>query len=337
METIRKISWGDMEIKELLGHGGEATVYLAELKTEGRLVAVKTMHPVHEKEAGHLKRRSWEEATRIARLHHPNIISVYGIASFSDDDNHPDMVMEYMPGRPLQEVVQEDRGFAIYPWEKRVQVAAQVASGMAYMHSMGIIHFDLKDSNVMVDIGHEAGDVVSKICDFGFAREKQEDMSFMQGYGTEGWMAPEVMQLSGSGQKISEKADVYSFGMIMHLLIFNDLRPSHKNLEMPESSHNSPMEFTRACLDALQPQDENLEKDHEHVRHPSVPEWCYHQWMEWMSMCLAFEACKRPSFSDLELGLDIMLDDLNLERAHSFISLQRQMYLFLEESGQHVV
>lgn len=90
---------------------------------------------------------------------------------------------------------------------------------MEYVHSTGIVHFDLKAANVLLDLS-DPTQPSCKICDFGWAREKQDDMSFMGDIGTEGHMAPEV---AFKGEKFTEKAYIYAFGVLMFQLLTGNM------------------------------------------------------------------------------------------------------------------
>ena len=149
------------EIVEKLGEGGMGVVYKARDTHLDRFVAIKVLPP--EKVAdGERKRRFVQEAKSASALNHPNIITIYDIAT----ENGIDFIsMEYVPGRALNQVITR-KGL---PLGEALRYAVQIADALAVAHAAGIIHRDLKPGNVMV-IGAPERSGFIKVVDFGLAK-----------------------------------------------------------------------------------------------------------------------------------------------------------------------
>src|ERR1700758_4521347 len=145
------------QILEKLGEGGMGVVYKARDTHLDRLVALKVLPPEKVADAER-KRRFVQEAKSASALNHPNIITIYDIAS----DNGIDFIaMEYVPGKALNQLISR-KGL---PLGEALRYGVQIADALAAAHAAGIIHRDLKPGNVMVT---ESGLV--KILDFGLAK-----------------------------------------------------------------------------------------------------------------------------------------------------------------------
>jgi len=146
------------EIASVLGHGGMAEVYLGRDKVLGRPVAVKVLGPQFARDRSFVVRFR-REAQAAAALNHPNVVSVFDTGS--DDGTHF-IVMEYVQGKTLAQVLREDGRIMA---ERAAEIAQAVAEALAFAHEAGIIHRDVKPGNIMLTPG---GDV--KVMDFGIAR-----------------------------------------------------------------------------------------------------------------------------------------------------------------------
>jgi serine/threonine protein kinase len=166
-------------IERELAHGGMGAVYLAFDATLARKVAIKAVHP------GDHTERLLAEARTLARLEHPGIIPVHDAGALSDGRLY--MVMKYVEGRRLDEYEA--------PLGERLRVFARIVEAIAFAHSKGILHRDLKPHNVMVG---EFGEVL--VLDWG-----------QPGAGTPGWLAPEH-EAQGAG---SEAGDIYALGLML--------------------------------------------------------------------------------------------------------------------------
>jgi serine/threonine-protein kinase len=206
---------GVYEIVGSLGAGGMGDVYQARDTRLGRLVAIKVV--LDELAADHrASDRLTREARLTCRLNHPNIVTVHDVG---DVDGHPYIVMEFVDGESLHHAVQRER----LPLRRVIEIASDVADGLAVAHAAGIVHRDLKPQNIML-----TADGRAKIVDFGVGKTSQSpsgaDDPTIQGggltdpffiVGTAGYMAPEQV----SGKPIDFRADQFALGVILYELI----------------------------------------------------------------------------------------------------------------------
>lgn len=199
---------GKYRLIELLGKGGMGNVFLGQHVTMNRRVALKVLGKelVGNPEA---RERFLAEARAVAALDHPNIVRAYSV---DEEGDRYYLVMEYVDGRDLQRIVEEDG-----PLQYAVAADAirQAADGLAHAHSKGMIHCDIKPSNLLVN-----SQGVVKILDLGLARlggHKQTSGSGGQQFlGTVDYMAPE--QGLGSAS-FDHRADIYSLGCTLYFLL----------------------------------------------------------------------------------------------------------------------
>ncbi|WP_119072302.1 serine/threonine protein kinase [Aggregatilinea lenta] len=196
---------GPYEIMDEIGHGGMATVYRAWQPSMDRFVAIKIIHRAIATEGTSLDRFE-REAKLIARLEHPHILPIYDYNGMHDP---PYIVMRYMPTGTLKDILQRDH----LQFTEAAYLVRQVASALDYAHRQGVIHRDVKPSNIMVD-----GDGNAFLTDFGIARilESAEGLTASGlAVGTPGYMAPE----QGMGLQIDNRADIYALGVMMFEMI----------------------------------------------------------------------------------------------------------------------
>ncbi|KAG5400781.1 hypothetical protein IGI04_015388 [Brassica rapa subsp. trilocularis] len=194
--------------KNLLGEGGFGCVYKGVL-SDGREIAVKQL-----KIGGSQGEREFKaEVEIISRVHHRHLVTLVG---YCISEQHRLLVYDYVPNNTLHFHLHAP-GRPVMTWETRVKVAAGAARGIAYLHEdchPRIIHRDIKSSNILLDNSFEA-----LVADFGLAKIAQElDLNThvsTRVMGTFGYMAPEY----ATSGKLSEKADVYSYGVILLELI----------------------------------------------------------------------------------------------------------------------
>src|SRR5207244_2460864 len=141
--TPNRVLANRYELESILGQGGMADVYLAMDRVLGRRVAVKVLRPHFARDAAFVLRFR-REAQAAASLNDPNVVGVYDTGS--DDGTHF-IVMEYVQGRTLAQVIRDDGPL---PPDRAATVAASVASGLAFAHARGIVHRDVKPANVMI-------------------------------------------------------------------------------------------------------------------------------------------------------------------------------------------
>ena len=189
-----------------LGAGGMGEVFLAHDEELGRNIAIKLLPPHLAADAEHLGRLR-NEARSASSLNHPNIVTIYEIGR--DDSERAFMAMEYVDGQTLREVL---RGGAL-PVRKALQIATQIADGLAAAHKRGLVHRDLKPENIMLTT-----DGVVKILDFGLAKSFAADTSVSEPgmlVGTYSYMSPEQARAG----EIDYRSDQFSFGSILYEML----------------------------------------------------------------------------------------------------------------------
>lgn len=205
MSQMNKVIAGRYALKDLIGQGGMADVYLAEDMILKRTVAVKIMRSSLTGDPVYVT-RFHREASAAAALSHKNIVEIYDVGDENDDYY---IVMEYVPGQTLKELIYK-RGALHYV--EAVDVMKQVVSATAKAHSMGIVHRDLKPQNIMVT---DSG--VVKIGDFGIAsiqslsQVTQTDTIM----GSLHYLAPEIAR----GEKATVQSDIYALGIVFYELL----------------------------------------------------------------------------------------------------------------------
>lgn len=197
---------GPYEIVLQTGQGGMATVYKAYQPKLGRYVAIKVLHPTFLDDRD-FRARFEREARIIASLDHPHIVPVY---DFDEGAGQPYLVMKYLEGRTLKNLL-SDGGL---PLEETLRMMSAVADALTYAHRKGVLHRDVKPSNIIID---ENG--IPYLTDFGLARMAQSGESTMSAdmmIGTPHYISPE----QGRGEKqLDGRTDVYSLGIILYELV----------------------------------------------------------------------------------------------------------------------
>ncbi len=205
---------GRYELGELLGRGGMAEVRKGTDSRLGRVVAVKRLRTDLASDAT-FQARFRREAQSAASLNHPAIVAVYDTGEEQTTDgsgvDQPYIVMEYVAGRTLREIIREGR--KILP-ERALEITSGVLSALDYSHRAGIIHRDIKPGNVMLT---PSGDV--KVMDFGIARAISDASSTMTQtaavVGTAQYLSPEQAR----GETVDSRSDVYSAGCLLYELL----------------------------------------------------------------------------------------------------------------------
>jgi hypothetical protein len=198
------------EVQELLGSGGMASVYRAHDSLLERPVALKILHEHFSSDPEYVERFR-REARAIARVSHPNIVTVIDRGSFEDREY---IVFEHVPGNTLKDIL-ERRG--PLPVTEALSLAHQVARALAFAHEQGIVHRDVKPHNVLVN--EEGG---AKVTDFGLARSLELDHDITQTgtvLGTCDYISPE----QASGQPVDERSDQYSLGVLLFELLAGEV------------------------------------------------------------------------------------------------------------------
>jgi serine/threonine-protein kinase len=212
---------GEFQIRRKIGNGGMGAVYEGLQPSMQRKVAIKVLHKKL-RERPDIESRFHREAAAMRRLKHANIAQVY---FYGQEDVANDrllyIVMEYVEGRNLHQVVQNDGRLAP---ARAVAIVAQAARALFEAHQVGIIHRDLKPENIMV--GSDPPDVV-KVLDFGLAKVTEQELRpdsivlTREGmvFGTPEFMSPEQAR----GQVLDPRADIYSLAVILYEAISGKL------------------------------------------------------------------------------------------------------------------
>jgi len=202
-----------LELLDLVGHGGMGAVYKARQKGLDRVVALKILPPEVGRDPKFADRFT-REAKALARLNHPHIVTVHDVGRAGD---YYFFVMEYVEGLNLREAIRAGR---LSPQEA-MAIVPQICDALQYAHDEGIVHRDIKPENILID---KKGRV--KIADFGLAkllRRGVDDLSLTQDrqvMGTPRYMAPEQMQ--GSAE-VDHRADIYSLGVVFYEMLTGEL------------------------------------------------------------------------------------------------------------------
>ncbi|WCD87425.1 Serine/threonine-protein kinase PknB [Streptomyces xanthophaeus] len=206
---------GRYQLRDLLGEGGMAAVYLAYDTALDRQVAIKTLHTELGREQS-FRERFRREAQAVAKLSHTNIVSVFDTGEDEFDGSvMPYIVMEYVEGQPLGSVLQADIAqYGAMPADKALKVTADVLAALDTSHEMGLVHRDIKPGNVMMT---KRG--VVKVMDFGIARAMQSGVTSMTQtgmvVGTPQYLSPE----QALGRGVDARSDLYSVGIMLFQLL----------------------------------------------------------------------------------------------------------------------
>ncbi|KAA3617749.1 MAG: hypothetical protein D8M58_00640 [Calditrichaeota bacterium] len=199
------------KVIEKLGEGGMGVVYLAEDSKLERRVAIKFL-PHHITANSDERKRFEIEAKAAAALNHPNIATIHAI---EESDTEMFLVMEYIEGKELRNIV---RAYCDTPQpiNKTIDYAIQIAGGLQAAHEKGIVHRDIKSSNIMVT---EDGKV--KIMDFGLAKFHGSAQLTQIGttLGTAAYMSPEQAR----GDEVDHRSDIWSFGVVLYEMLTGEL------------------------------------------------------------------------------------------------------------------
>jgi tRNA A-37 threonylcarbamoyl transferase component Bud32 len=212
----------DLEFGEILGRGGMGAVYRAKQTRLDRVVALKIIRPESADDPMFAKRFN-REARTLARLNHPNIISVFdfGEVTLTGDDGGERtlyyFLMEYVDGVNLRQLMQAKE----LSGSGALSIMSQVCDALQFAHDEGIVHRDIKPENIMVDMRGRV-----KIADFGLARllnDKTPDYTLTgtnQVMGTPHYMAPEQMV---GAKAVDHRADIYSMGVVFYEMLTGEL------------------------------------------------------------------------------------------------------------------
>lgn len=200
---------GRYEVLDLIGQGGMGEVYKG--YGDDKLVAIKVL-PHKFSEESDFRKRFAREAETTTSLEHENIVKMYDHGE--TEDGIPYMVMEYVEGRELTDLIRE-RG--PLPFETILPFISEFAAALDYAHSKGFVHRDIKPSNIMVRTD-EDGQLHPVLMDFGLAKiqDAQTHLTGSGAVGTIDYMAPEQIRESGS---VDGRADIYAMGLVLYEIL----------------------------------------------------------------------------------------------------------------------
>jgi serine/threonine-protein kinase len=227
---------GRYRLEAKLGSGGMSTVYLARDQTLDRPVAVKVMHREMSEQADQLERFR-QEARAVAKLSHPNVVSVIDAG---EDGGHPYIVFEYVKGETLKQRIGR---VGALDTQEAIAYAIEVARGLGVAHARNMVHRDIKPQNVLIDEDGRA-----KLGDFGISRQLEEDGVTATGrvLGTTDYVAPE----QAMGRPVDPRSDIYSLGVVLYEMLVGQVpfhadsqvgvAMKHVNEELPDVQRRRP-------------------------------------------------------------------------------------------------
>eukprot|EP00250_Pteridium_aquilinum_P019243 c24360_g2_i1 orf=300-3977(+) len=268
----------DLEELRELGSGTFGTVYHG--KWRGTDVAIKRIKSScftgRSSERERLIADFWREACILGQLHHPNVVAFYGVVPDGPGVTLA-TVTEFMVNGSLKQALQKkDRPL---DHRKRLLIAMDAAFGMEYLHQKNVVHFDLKCENLLVNL-RDLQRPICKVGDLGLSKVKQQTMVSGGVRGTLPWMAPEL--LNGSSSLVSEKVDVFSFGIVLWELLTG---------EEPYATMHYGAIIGGIVSNTLR---------------PPVPRWCNSAWKSLMETCWSADPGERPTFSEIARSLRTM-------------------------------
>ena len=210
---------GRYEILEELGRGAMGIVYKGRDPKLDRLTAIKTIRftdDFDEDQAGKIREQFYREAEVVAKLSHPNIVTIYDVG---EDLDLSYLAMEYLEGESLETFARKEQLLSI---RKTIDVTAQVCDALGYAHNHGIVHRDIKPANIMI-----LKNGLVKVTDFGIARATASSKTRTGVIkGTPYYMSPEQI----SGMKVDGRSDIFSLGIVFYQLLTGELPFGGENL-----------------------------------------------------------------------------------------------------------
>ncbi len=212
------------ELEELIDHGGMSTVYRGHDRMLERTVALKILHAHFGDDAEYVERFR-HEARAVARLSHPNIVTVIDRGA---SDGHQFIVFEYVEGENLKQLLERTGPL---PVERVVELGIEIADALAFAHAHDLVHRDVKPQNILIDT---AGD--AKVTDFGIVRSLDVERGVTQTgtvLGTSNYLSPE----QAAGSPVTPATDIYSLGVVLYELLTGEVPFRGDNLVVVAMKH----------------------------------------------------------------------------------------------------
>lgn len=206
---IGEVVLGQYTISDILGQGGMSVVYRGKHSVTGQEVALKVLPPDLAAYRD-VKSRFLEEGRALAQLDHPNIVHLY---NFGSDGDSLILAMQFVRGKTWERVIMEEERL---PWRRSAELTCDVARALDYAHSRGIIHRDMKPSNVLL----RELDGAATVMDFGIAKMQSSTKLTATGQtmGTVRYMSPEQVR----GKPVDERTDIYSLAITTYESVVGD-------------------------------------------------------------------------------------------------------------------
>ncbi|KAL4860150.1 putative serine/threonine-protein kinase SIS8 [Chlorella vulgaris] len=276
LSKVQRIGVDQVTVLAKIGEGAFGEVSLAQCDTYGR-VAVKWIKPT--KVERHWS-SFWHEAELMSRLNHPNVLRFFGLVV--DGPMVVGIMTEFAAAGSLASYLRSGVGFI--PLRQRAQLALHAVNGMAYLHSLKVVHFDVKPDNLLVDGDWlSEGGPVCKVADFGLSKHKYNTFcsNVHDLRGTLPYMAPEMIM---DHTHVTEKADVWSLGVVFWEML---------TLEVPFADMPPAQLIGALGLGKLR---------------LAIPEWCEPGWRALMESCWVEDPTLRPSCRQLATHLERIRD-----------------------------
>mmetsp|Transcript_38013 Transcript_38013/g.90296 ORF Transcript_38013/g.90296 Transcript_38013/m.90296 type:complete len:747 (-) Transcript_38013:278-2518(-) len=278
--TVHHVPQDEVKVLYKIGEGAFGEVSLATIPIFGK-VAVKWLKPG---KIGTHNTAFWQEAELLSSLNHPHVIRFFGVVVESPASQQVvGIITEYMAGGSLSALLQSPAHQPRLSLRRRAELALGAANGMSYLHELRIVHFDLKPDNLLVDGDINSATVV-KVADFGLSKHKYN--AYVSGCrdlrGTLPYMAPELVS---DPDHVSEKADVWSMGIVMWELAARQV--PYANL--------SPQQIVAGLMQGY--------------LKPEIPDWVEDNWRHLMESCLQTNPQARPTFRELSARLERIRDE----------------------------
>lgn len=220
---------GNYEILSEIGRGGMGVVYKAYQVSLNRIVALKVLSEGVAADKAFIQ-RFYREAKSAAALNHPGVVTIYDVGH--DEDTHF-IAMEYVKGRPLAEVIEEEGQMDV---RVALRMALQTLEALRAAHELQLVHRDIKPQNILVD---DTGRV--KVADFGLAKKREDTENLTDTgsmLGTPAYMAPEQCR----GEELDGRADLFSTGVVLYQMLAGQVPfPGKGVAEVVQKITNAPV------------------------------------------------------------------------------------------------